>query len=43
MRTGQASKHAPHSVEANGRLALASPCPPIPVSCGDRIAPIGPG
>ena len=43
MRTGQASKQAPHSEEANGSDALGSPGPSVPVSCGLRIAPIGPG
>ena len=39
IATGQASKQAPHSVEANGRLGLSA----TPVSCGDSTAPIGPG
>ena len=39
MRTGQASKQAPHRDDANGSEAFAS----TPVSCGERIAPIGPG
>ena len=43
IRTGQASKHAPHSDEANGSDAFGSPWPWVPVSCGLRIAPIGPG
>ena len=37
--TGQTSAQAPQSEEAYGSEALSS----IPVSCGDRIAPIGPG
>ena len=37
--TGQASKQAPQSDDAYGSEALSS----TPVSCGDRIAPIGPG
>ena len=45
IRTGQASKQAPHSEEAYGSEAFGSPCVPagVPVSCGLRIAPIGPG
>jgi hypothetical protein len=39
MRTGHASKHAPHRVEAYGSDALSS----TPVSCGESTAPIGPG
>ena len=39
MRTGQASKQAPHSDEAYGSEALSS----TPVSCGDNTAPMGPG
>ena len=39
MRTGHASKHAPHSDDAYGSDALSS----TPVSCGLSTAPIGPG
>ena len=41
--TGQASKQAPHSVEANGSESLGSSPPVMPVSWGARTAPIGPG
>ena len=43
MRTGQASKHAPHSDDAYGSDAFGSRWPVVPVSCGLRMAPIGPG
>ena len=43
MRTGQASKHAPHNDDAYGRLAFGSSWPVVPVSRGLRIAPMGPG
>ena len=45
IRTGQTSKQAPHSDEANGRdaVCLSTGCLAIPRSCGVRIAPIGPG
>ncbi len=39
MRTGQASKQAPQSVDAKGSVERFS----IPSSIGVRIAPIGPG
>ena len=42
IATGHASKHAPHSVDANGNDAFGSPAA-IPVSCGERTAPMGPG
>ena len=45
IRTGQTSKHAPHSDEANGSdaVCLSTGWRAIPRSCGVRIAPIGPG
>ena len=42
MRTGQASKQAPHSDEAYGSESLRL-SPSTPVSCGESTAPIGPG
>ncbi|NCL75958.1 hypothetical protein AIIKEEIJ_03429 [Rhodococcus sp. YH1] len=41
--TGHASKHAPHRLDANGRVALGSPGVSMPASCGLSTAPIGPG
>jgi len=41
MRTGQTSKHAPHSELANG--SDLSTAEPAPRSCGVRIDPMGPG
>ena len=45
IRTGQTSKHAPHSDDANGSdaVCLSTGCFAIPRSWGVRIAPIGPG
>ena len=42
MRTGQASKQAPHSDDAYGSESTCSSVP-TPRSSGLRIAPIGPG
>ena len=42
IRTGQASKQAPHKVEANGSEAAWSELAG-PTSCGVSTAPIGPG
>ena len=45
IRTGQTSKQAPHSDDANGSDAvwLSTGRLAMPRSCGVRIAPIGPG
>jgi len=45
IRTGQASKQAPHSDEAKGSEAVCLSTGPraIPRNCGVRMAPIGPG
>ena len=45
IRTGQTSKQAPHSDDANGSdaVCLSTGRLAMPRSCGVRIAPIGPG
>ncbi len=42
MRTGQTSKHRPHSEDAYGSAFSTGPAS-TPFSSGVRMAPIGPG